>query len=296
MHVLLSEPDIREYYTAYAKFLDSTFRFYVSCSSHSCNQVDDYRRWFSTLEAAFETLTKGISFDASLFRSCLNQMKLLVQNAESLRDVQDGCKDKISHFLLVDQDTFRNSYLGACAKRTIAETYSKDLAFVLLDHLEKANYDKAISEAFKCLDQHLQRVLSLPPSEYGQALIDKAFSPKSGRLQLQAPDPNEQRGLHSLASGANAFFRNAVVHRAVSKPDLHTFSEMVSRDISSRDWSSYPPDQKFYDPKFYDSMTAETAIALVAFLLKVTTILAVEDGLVTTDDATTLPFGKSCRR
>ncbi len=38
-------------------------------------------------------------------------------------------------------------------------------------------------------------------------------------------------------------------------------------------------------------MTAQTIIALVAFLLKAATVLAVENGLTGADEATTLPFG-----
>jgi uncharacterized protein (TIGR02391 family) len=291
MDVLLSEPDIRKYYTSYAEFLDSTFRFYVSCALQPNKRLEDYLQWFNDLEAAFERLTEGLSFgEASLFRGCLSRMKLLAQRSKSVEEVAVGCENLVRHFLFSDQDRFRNSYLDACAKRALSETYSKDLAFVLLDHLEKGDYDKAITAAFICLDQHLQRVLSLPPSEYGQALIDKAFSPKSGRLKLQAHD-NEQRGLHNLASGAYAFFRNAVAHRTVFQPDLQTLSQALAGAIGSGDWSNYPPNKRFYD-----SMTAETAIALVALLLKITTILAVENGLVKTDQAITSPFGRASRR
>jgi hypothetical protein len=38
-------------------------------------------------------------------------------------------------------------------------------------------------------------------------------------------------------------------------------------------------------------MTARTIIALVAFLLKAVTVVAVENGLTGADEAITLPFG-----
>jgi|GEM_PF-5712678 hypothetical protein len=56
--------------------------------------------------------------------------------------------------------------------------------------------------------------------------------------------------------------------------------------MNSGNWSNYPPNKRFYD-----SMTAQTIIALVAFLLKAATVLAVENGLTGADEATTLPFG-----
>jgi uncharacterized protein Ymh len=67
-------------------------------------------------------------------------------------------------------------------------------------------------------DQHLQKLLNLTPSEYGEALINKAFSPQAGALALQTHG-NQQRGLRDLAIGANALFRNAVAHKTVFNPD-----------------------------------------------------------------------------
>ena len=96
-----------------------------------------------------------------------------------------------------------------------------------LDPLVKGNYDGAIIAAFKCLDQHLQKLLNLTPSEYGEALINKAFSPQAGALKLQTHG-NEQRGLRDLAIGANALFRNALAHKTVFNPDLQALSEALA--------------------------------------------------------------------
>lgn len=53
---------------------------------------------------------------------------------------------------------------------------------------------------------------------YGEELINFAFSPKSGALQLQS-HPNEQNGIRNFFSGANAIFRNPSAHRFVDYDD-----------------------------------------------------------------------------
>jgi hypothetical protein len=76
---------------------------------------------------------------------------------------------------------------------------------------------------------------------------------------------------------------------AVFNPDLQALSEGLAAAVNSGNWSNYSPNKRFYD-----SMTAQTIIALVAFLLKAATVLAVENGLTGADEATTLLFGTRC--
>ena len=59
----------------------------------------------------------------------------------------------------------------------------------------------------------MQKLLGLSSHEiYGEDLINKAFAPNTGLLQLDT-NPNEQIGLRNFVSGANAIFRNPSAHR-----------------------------------------------------------------------------------
>jgi Protein of unknown function (Hypoth_ymh) len=159
----------------------------------------------------------------------MNRMKEMAQNSKLVHEVAEGCENLVREFLYCPENNFRNGYLNACAQRAFKKAYSNDLAFVLLDPLVKGNYDGAIIAAFKCLDQHLQKLLNLTPSEYGEALINKAFSPQAGALKLQTHG-NEQRGLRDLAIGANALFRNAVWRIKQSLIPIPALSEALASD------------------------------------------------------------------
>jgi uncharacterized protein Ymh len=149
-------------------------------------------------------------------------------------------------------------------------------------HLDGGEYDAAIMEAFKCLDRHLQRLLklSIQDQQYGDTLLNRAFSPDTGALRLTT-DPNEQKGLRNFASGANAVFRNAAAHRSVFNPDLDALAEIVLTPLAQR------------PPTFYDAATAQTILAVVALLMKIATKLALRNGIITESDKGAFPFGGS---
>ncbi len=95
------------------------------------------------------------------------------------------------------------------------------------------HYDEAVVNAFKVLDQRIRLATGEPPELYGEALINRSFSPDKGKLS-KGLTLNEKKGLRNLISGANAFFRNPSAHRFVD----------------------------------YDQVTAETVIVLVNFFLR----------------------------
>ena len=79
--------------------------------------------------------------------------------------------------------------------------------------LGSQNYDAAMVEAFKFLEERLRTILQVPAEEYyGERLINYAFAQNDGKLQIGGGE-SEQRGLRNLVSGAYAVFRNPAAHR-----------------------------------------------------------------------------------
>ncbi len=123
--------------------------------------------------------------------------------------------------------SFRKNYVDAQVKEQLENEYPSELRKAVEDLLHNENTDEAIGTAFKFLDNHLQKLLGVSPYQYyGEDLVNYAFSPKTGVLQL-GTDPNEQVGLRNFFSGANAIFRNPAAHRFI-KHDLLIAASVVA--------------------------------------------------------------------
>lgn len=81
--------------------------------------------------------------------------------------------------------------------------------------MRSRNYDAAVVEAFKFMEEQLRMMLQVSSNEfYGEKLINLAFAQNDGKLQTRRGD-NEQKALRNFVSGAYAFFRNPAAHRQV---------------------------------------------------------------------------------
>ena len=121
-------------------------------------------------------------------------------------------------------------------EQDLKSDYSPALYEAVSKSFAADDYDATVIAAFKYLDSYLHKLLNVSPHDYyGEALINYAYSPNQGVIQMDT-HPNEQAGLRNLISGALAIFRN---------PSAHRFME-------------------------YDQFTASTVIALVATVIKLT--------------------------
>lgn len=133
-------------------------------------------------------------------------------------------------FLDKKENDFRQIYFDFMFRRTTQYNYSEELFSAVSELLNDQHNDEAVLTSFKYLDSHLQKLLMLSPHEnYGEDLINKAFAPNTGMLQLST-NPSEQIGLRNLFSGANATFRNPSAHRFMSFEDFdaNTIVAMVA--------------------------------------------------------------------
>lgn len=87
----------------------------------------------------------------------------------------------------------------------------------------EGHYDRVFREACVILEDRVRVAAGLPRSLSGVPVMEQAFSPKGGPLQLSS-DPNEQRGAMELFRGVSAFFRNVVGHHVA---DTYTLDDAL---------------------------------------------------------------------
>lgn len=122
---------------------------------------------------------------------------------------------------------FKHHFLEEAIAGDAKEYYSEGLFRAIGDSLEVGNYDGAVLDAFKYLDESLRELTRIDSLQiYGEELVNKIFSPNSGLLQLNT-HPNEQVGLRNWFSGANAIFRNPLAHRFVHLDEKKAFSAIA---------------------------------------------------------------------
>ena len=91
------------------------------------------------------------------------------------------------------------------------------------------NYENAIFNAYKELEEKVRKKASLAPSDIGTRLMDKAFKPDGGKLTHPSVKVNaEQEGIHFLMRGAISFFKNPSSHRTVDWDDPHKAIEILT--------------------------------------------------------------------
>jgi uncharacterized protein (TIGR02391 family) len=118
------------------------------------------------------------------------------------------------------ESDFQKSFFEKERRLSAKDNYSAELFGVVGSLLHNEENEEAVLTAFKFLDNQLQKLLSVQSHElHGEDLINHAFAPNSGVLQL-GTHPNEQVGLRNFFSGANAIFRNPSAHRFTNYEDF----------------------------------------------------------------------------
>lgn len=216
----------------YAGFISSLTWYRMYCVGRMGQKKQDYVDGFQSLYEAYEHLwdvdeqmppewqLKSINNIFDSIREKLNSKRVtdeqIIKIASLIREFQQN-----------DERVFRKNYIAAQINEDLENNYSNGLYKETVDLLNNENTDEAIVTAFKFLDSHLQKLLGVTPYQYhGEDLINYAFSPKTGKLQLDT-DPNEQIGLRNFFSGANAIFRNPTAHRFI-KHDLFFTASVVA--------------------------------------------------------------------
>lgn len=99
---------------------------------------------------------------------------------------------------------------------------------------ETGQYDDAIFNAMKVVEEEVRTRISADPTDIGVALISKAMNPKSPILPFSEVNA-EQEAAHSLYRGAIGSFKNPLSHRFLDSSDpVKTFECLALASLLMR--------------------------------------------------------------
>jgi uncharacterized protein (TIGR02391 family) len=220
MPLLTLDWDSDDLVDRYASFVSSLMWFRMYCTGHFGNGIQDYRDGFQSLKGNYEYLW---DMDEQIPEEW--KIKPVVKLMDSLEAIlkskrlTDSQISQIATLIWEFQQNHEREFRTVYVKEQVVydhrQQYPAALYDAIVDLLDHENTDEAVVTAFKFLDNHIQKLTGMSYHQmYGEELINSAFAPKSGALQI-GTDPNEQVGLRNLFSGANAVFRNPAAHRFV---------------------------------------------------------------------------------
>ena len=91
----------------------------------------------------------------------------------------------------------------------------------------RANFDTAVFEAFKAVEEAVRVAAGADARDIGTNLMRKAFAPEVGPLSDKEVVKAEQQALSDLFAGAIGSYKNPVSHRTVGIPDAREAGEML---------------------------------------------------------------------
>lgn len=91
----------------------------------------------------------------------------------------------------------------------------------------RGNYDTAVFEAFKAVEEAVRDAAGCSARDIGTDLMRKAFHPEDGPLSDMNVLPAERQALSALFSGAIGSYKNPVSHRTVALHDASKAGEML---------------------------------------------------------------------
>lgn len=91
----------------------------------------------------------------------------------------------------------------------------------------RGNYDTAVFEAFKAVEEAVRDAGGFSARDIGTDLMRQAFHPDTGPLSDMALVPAERQALSALFSGAIGSYKNPVSHRTVALEDATEAGEML---------------------------------------------------------------------
>jgi len=102
-----------------------------------------------------------------------------------------------------------------------------DIDPALLERCANKDYQDAIRNAFPLLEDRIRSRLGINREEYfGDKLIDYAFNPKTGKLELGGSEA-ERQGVYFLYKGAFLFLRNPPSHTQTLDEDRNAALKLM---------------------------------------------------------------------
>lgn len=106
---------------------------------------------------------------------------------------------------------------------------NQDLLSRCIDSFNNAEYETAVFNAFKFVEESVRLKAGLGASDFGVALMDKALNANNGKLVFPTCAVTaEQSGIHGIFRGAVAFLKNPSSHRTVNYDDRHVTIQAIA--------------------------------------------------------------------
>ncbi len=174
----------------YADFLSTLTWYRMYCLARFGKSKSDYMKGFESLKDKYEFFFEFSEYDEP---SWMRPSLQLIDDVEKILRTRNFSDREIGQIASIIKDfednreqKFRDLYFKYGIYQAAKSLYSEKLYKSVKDLLENDNYPEAVLASFKYLDMHLQTILKLSPHEYyGEELINAAFSPNSGALQLK---------------------------------------------------------------------------------------------------------------
>jgi uncharacterized protein (TIGR02391 family) len=226
--MLLQDYNIEYVLERYVRFSSELTWFRMYCAGKMGKDKSDYIKGFESIKSDFEDLyefhdKKRIrGWKEKLGSKLISDLELIIK----VKRLTDSHISKMStiiwDFQNGSENDFRTGFLDEEIKHLSKSEYPDELYIAVNRLVDTGANEEAVLQAFKFLDSHIQKLLSIPPHKiYGEELVNHVFSPSSGVLQLETHQ-NEQIGLRNFFSGANALFRNPAAHRFMDYDDFDT--------------------------------------------------------------------------
>jgi hypothetical protein len=215
----------------YSEFISSLTWFRMYCAGNMGKSKADYLKGFNSLKGSYEELyvydeeeeKKSLlkwNIHFQHFQKALEKIEKILSGVRLTDAKVHEISSLLWEFESKHEKDFRKSFFEKERRYFAKSNYSTELFNVVDNLLDNGENEEAVLTAFKFLDSHLQKILSVQPHQlHGEDLINHAFAPNSGVLQL-GTHPNEQVGLRNFFSGANAVFRNPAAHRFTNYEDF----------------------------------------------------------------------------
>ncbi len=234
-NILIHGSDAYILVSEYAEFTASLMYFASLCSEKPRKAKRDYVKAFKGVKRSYEQLflarkiENGTTYWAdSFFEEVAEEFKEKRIEDIDLAKIHSSVQQFLGEEVLSHSaNCFKDLYLQSAISSHAMDFYSEGLFNAISTPLENEDYDAAVLTSFKYLDSVIQEIIGADAYQcFGEDLINKAFSPNSGKLQINT-HPNEQSGLRNWFSGANAILRNPLAHRFINLDEKSALSAIT---------------------------------------------------------------------
>ena len=192
------------------------------CVAHLGKGKEDYQKGFQSVLATYHDIGEflhDVNYKKAVTEQLFEKIEKVLRSKKFTDDKIAEVGSLLYEFEANHETKFRHELIRLWTTAHAKSIYPAALYNEVRNIIEADPYDAPVVEAFKYLDRHLQMILNIKPYEhYGESLINYAFAPNSGALQLSTSS-SEQSGLRNFFSGANALFRNLAAHRSLFSSD-----------------------------------------------------------------------------